>query len=102
LDKIYIKKFLNSFDINRLLFFAEKNSIGYRAVIDIFPVISKIFFWEYFGKNFFTHPENLVLICIGLQNKTIEETKNELSLKNFVVISILKKVVVKFLNILSF
>jgi len=78
-----IRDFLTSFDFNRLFFFVEKNSIGYKVILDILPTLSRVTFWCFSQKTNFSHLENLILISIGLQNKTIKEVTKELSVKNF-------------------
>jgi len=93
-----IKKFLTPFDFNRLFFFMEKNFIGVKIISDLLPTLARIILSNFLKKDNLSYVENLVIIGIGSQNKTIHEIKKELCLKTFIIILTIKNFLTKLIK----
>jgi N-acetyltransferase 10 len=100
--RLNLRKFISSYDFNRLVLFAEESLISYNKILDLLPVLTRIGFWTFFSKNHFSFTESCLLIAIGFQYKNIEEVKNELSLRKDSFVFLLKSIIKKLLVYIAF
>ena len=100
--RLNLRKFISSYDFNRLVLFAEESLISYNKILDLLPVLTRIGFWTFFSKNHFSFTESCLLIAIGFQYKNIEEVKNELSLRKDSLVFLLKSIIKKLLVYIAF
>jgi N-acetyltransferase 10 len=86
------KLFFSSSDLHRISFFRQNTAIDLGLILDLFPIIGKIYFWGGFDPSFFSYIEKILLIALGLQCKKIEEISNELSIKIGHLVKIVAKI----------
>jgi N-acetyltransferase 10 len=68
---------VSGFDLKRLKASAS-NQVDYHLVIDLVPVLSRLYFNGEFGKRSFNYLWEAILVGVGLQFKSIERVTNEI------------------------
>jgi N-acetyltransferase 10 len=82
-------------DIKRLEGYAN-SLLDYHVIIDLFPTLARLFFTGRFPKSFtLTAGQQLFLIGLGHQHKTVDDIARELSIEASQVMSYLQKIVRK-------
>lgn len=89
------KLFFSSSDLYRISFFRQNTEIDLGLILDLIPIISKIYFWGGFEPSFFSYIEKILLIALGLQCKKIEEISNELLIKTGHLVKIVSNIIAK-------
>ena len=64
--------FLTNDDISRLSSYAH-NLVDYHMIMDIVPALARLFFMRRFGDLSLSSLQEALLICQGLQHKTIDD-----------------------------
>ena len=73
LDKTVLSYFITLADYNRLKSYT-KNQVDYHLILDLVPVLAKLYFTGILGKNLnLGYINQVVLVGLGLQMKTFEE-----------------------------
>ncbi|XP_055943814.1 RNA cytidine acetyltransferase-like isoform X2 [Argiope bruennichi] len=55
--------------------------VDYHLILDLLPVIARYYFLGYFNGYFLSSIQESVLLCIGMQSKSVDETASELAVE---------------------
>lgn len=93
--KEHILLFFTPCSIQRLNKYSQ-HSVDYHLIMDLIPTIAKFYFLNYFHHSL-SRNEMMILLCIGLQNKSVEETAADLNQESTHILSslmqLLKKII---------
>ncbi|XP_071040994.1 RNA cytidine acetyltransferase [Parasteatoda tepidariorum] len=92
--------FVGPLQLKRLAAYSN-NLIDHHLILDVLPGISKLYFSGHLGSHFLSSLQEVILLCIGLQNKSIEMTSNELNMEPQQVMGCFRKAVKKIVNYLN-
>jgi N-acetyltransferase 10 len=85
-------------DVKRLEAYS-KSLLDYHVIIDLIPVLAKLYFLNKLGSAFSISPaQALFLLGLGLQHRTIDEVAVELELKSNQIMALFNKVIRKFVK----
>ena len=96
-----LRKFFSSHDFDRICFYQKQSSVDANLILDLFPLIGKLYFWNYFPSNIFSSIETILIIGLGLQLKTTHIIAEDLKIKGENVIKIITKILTKVYNALN-
>jgi len=74
-----IKEFFTAYDMKRLHAYAQE-LVDYHLITDLLPALARFYFLDRFGSAKVAPTQAQILIAMGLQYKTIEETSKEMSI----------------------
>ncbi|UXI20139.1 box C/D snoRNA protein 1 [Sarcoptes scabiei] len=94
---------LSVYDIKRLELYAQ-NLVDYHLIVDLLPIVSRLYFLDQFGPNFhMSYVQNAILLGIGLQHKNIDTIAEELKIPATQILGLfnrsIKKISIFFRNL---
>lgn len=102
LDKNILSYFVSLADFNRLKSYT-RNQVDYHLILDLVPVIARMYFTGVLGKNLnLGYVNQAILVGLGLQMKTFDEFCKELKdleVKN--ALPIFQKTMIKFVRLIE-
>uniref|UniRef100_T1IXW1 RNA cytidine acetyltransferase n=1 Tax=Strigamia maritima TaxID=126957 RepID=T1IXW1_STRMM len=91
---------LSPFNIRRLELYA-RNMADYHFIIDLIPVLAKLFFTLKMGDMHLSVVQSAILLGIGLQFKTVDELSTDLDLAASQILALFSRVIRKMTNHLN-
>lgn len=77
-----LSEFLDHYDLTRLDSYS-KNLIDYHTILDLVPIVARLFYLERFGEEFrLNNVQSAILLSVGLQHKRMEDLKVELKIEH--------------------
>lgn len=89
--------FIKADDIKRLESYSN-NLIDYHMIIDLIPILTKLYYQNAFPNFTLNYTQKLILIGCGLQYKSIDRIKDDLKIQSNQVLSLFNKIIKKFVN----
>eukprot|EP00357_Protocruzia_adherens_P000638 CAMPEP_0115041186 /NCGR_PEP_ID=MMETSP0216-20121206/45354_1 /TAXON_ID=223996 /ORGANISM="Protocruzia adherens, Strain Boccale" /LENGTH=1031 /DNA_ID=CAMNT_0002422729 /DNA_START=28 /DNA_END=3123 /DNA_ORIENTATION=- len=85
------------FDLKRLEAYS-RNLVDYHMILDMIPSIAKLFFTGKLGDTNLAPSQAVILLGIGLQNKSVDDLQTELKLPSSQILAFFNKIVRKVNN----
>ncbi|KAK0068529.1 N-acetyltransferase 10 [Biomphalaria pfeifferi] len=97
LSKSQLLQYLSTYDIKRLDLYSQ-NLADYHLVGDLLPDLAKLYYTDHINVSLIS-AQSLILLALGLQRKTVEETEKELKdlLPNQILAQV-NKIICKFIK----
>jgi N-acetyltransferase 10 len=97
LNKSVLDVFISQYDYKRLEMYT-KNLVKYQMIIDLIPLISKLFFLRKFQDLKLSYIQAAILLGFGLQYKSFDAIAEELNIQTNQLLAMFNKMVKKFTN----
>ncbi|KAH9495006.1 N-acetyltransferase 10 [Bulinus truncatus] len=97
LNKSDLLKYVTTYDIKRLDLYSQ-NLADYHLIGDLLPDLARLYFTDHINVSLIS-AQSLILLALGLQRKTVEETEKEL--KDFLpnqILAQVNKIICKFVK----
>lgn len=90
---------LTTYDLQRLELYSQ-NLVDYHLIVDLLPIITRLYFLGKFSSIHMSHVQNAILLSIGLQHKDIEAIADELKIPSTQVLGLFSRSIKKISNYL--
>jgi len=74
-----MESYISKYDLRRLEMYS-RNLLDYHVIMDLMPVLARLYFLQRLGDLHFTAVQAALLLGIGLQHKTVDDLAKELEL----------------------
>lgn len=85
-----IKEFFTAYDMKRLHAYAHE-LVDYHLITDLLPALSRFYFLDRFGSAKVAPTQAQILLAMGLQYKTVEDTSKEMNIPVSQVLALFNK-----------
>lgn len=92
LSKTELDVYVTKYDIKRLEMYSN-NLVDYHLIVDLIPIISRIYFLNQMGDTQVSAVQSAILLGIGLQHKTVDELATELDLPSSQLLGLFNRLV---------
>ena len=94
--KALMKRCFSNLDLKKLYLFSNNTFISYKLINHLISKISKVCFWNFLDLKEINLYELFILIAMGFQLKSFNDTSTEFNLKKHKLLEILKNIINKF------
>lgn len=92
LTKEELQSYLSVSSIKRLEMYCQ-NLVDYHLIVDLMPTLAKLYFLNHLGDVSLTFVQTAILLCLGLQHKTVDQIAKELELSSSQILGLFSKAV---------
>ncbi|XP_022238453.1 RNA cytidine acetyltransferase-like [Limulus polyphemus] len=95
-----LETFMNVYDLKRLELYSQ-NLVDYHLIMDLLPIVSKLYFLEKLGDVHLSPAQSAILLALGLQYKSVDTIAQELDLPTTQILGLFNRAVRRISQFLS-
>ncbi|XP_078540380.1 RNA cytidine acetyltransferase isoform X2 [Lissotriton helveticus] len=88
------------YDLKRLEMYS-RNMVDYHLIMDLIPVLSKMFFLQQLGDMNLSPAQSALLVGVGLQHKTMDQLEKEIELPVSQLMGLFNRIIRKFVQLFN-
>ncbi|XP_043938781.1 RNA cytidine acetyltransferase [Protopterus annectens] len=95
-----IEALFSPYDLKRLEMYSQ-NMVDYHLIMDMIPMISRMYFLKRFGNINLSAAQSAILLGIGLQHKSVEQLEKEIKLPVGQLMGLFNRIIRKVVQLLN-